>query len=210
MDAITRDLQKAVPWTMLYADDVMLACEDKDVLEREVQAWSAPSGLLLIPRTSGFKYLGSAVASDGNVMVEVNLRIPERLKSKIYRAVVRPVAMCGAECWPAIKVVETRLSVMETKMLRWTAGVMHMDRIRNDVIRQKFGVVRMPIRCAKLACDATATFCVERKTAQENSGKYQDAFYVPGDSVDELNTSPNVPGDSVDVPNTSATVPAMQ
>ncbi|VDO65260.1 unnamed protein product [Heligmosomoides polygyrus] len=42
---------------------------------------------------------------------------------------------------------------------------------------------------------------------QENSGKYQDAFYVPGDSVDELNTSPNVPGDSVDVPNTSATVP---
>ncbi|VDP14568.1 unnamed protein product [Heligmosomoides polygyrus] len=36
---------------------------------------------------------------------------------------------------------------------------------------------------------------------QENSGKYQDAFYVPGYSVDELNTSPNVPGDSVDVPN---------
>ncbi|VDO62327.1 unnamed protein product [Heligmosomoides polygyrus] len=43
--------------------------------------------------------------------------------------------------------------------------------------------------------------------SQENSGKYQDAFYVPGDSVDELNTSPNVRGDPVDVPNTSATVP---
>ncbi|VDO86367.1 unnamed protein product [Heligmosomoides polygyrus] len=42
---------------------------------------------------------------------------------------------------------------------------------------------------------------------QENSGKYQDAFYVLGDSVGELNTSPNVPGDSVDVPKTSATVP---
>ncbi|VDO19674.1 unnamed protein product [Heligmosomoides polygyrus] len=25
-------------------------------------------------------------------------------------------------------------------MLRWTAGVRHMDRIRNDAIRQKFGV----------------------------------------------------------------------
>ncbi|VDP12444.1 unnamed protein product [Heligmosomoides polygyrus] len=45
------------------------------------------------------------------------------------------------------------------------------------------------------------------KLRQENSGKYQDAFYVPGDVVDELNTSPNVPGDSIDVPNTSATVP---
>ncbi|VDP18985.1 unnamed protein product [Heligmosomoides polygyrus] len=29
---------------------------------------------------------------------------------------------------------------METKMLRWTAGVTRMDRIRNDAIRQKFGV----------------------------------------------------------------------
>ncbi|VDP22766.1 unnamed protein product [Heligmosomoides polygyrus] len=29
---------------------------------------------------------------------------------------------------------------METKMLRWTAGVMRLDRIRNDVIRQKFGI----------------------------------------------------------------------
>ncbi|VDP06762.1 unnamed protein product [Heligmosomoides polygyrus] len=27
---------------------------------------------------------------------------------------------------------------METKMLRWTAGVTRMDRIRNDAIRQKF------------------------------------------------------------------------
>ncbi|VDO87721.1 unnamed protein product [Heligmosomoides polygyrus] len=29
---------------------------------------------------------------------------------------------------------------METKMLRWTAGVTHMDHIRNDIIRQKFGI----------------------------------------------------------------------
>ncbi|VDO65938.1 unnamed protein product [Heligmosomoides polygyrus] len=48
--------------------------------------------------------------------------------------------MYGAQCWPATKETETRLSVIETKMLRWTAGVAHMDRIRNDVIRQKFGV----------------------------------------------------------------------
>ncbi|VDP50693.1 unnamed protein product [Heligmosomoides polygyrus] len=29
---------------------------------------------------------------------------------------------------------------METKMLRWTARVTRVDRIRNGVIRQKFGV----------------------------------------------------------------------
>ncbi|VDP18818.1 unnamed protein product [Heligmosomoides polygyrus] len=110
-----------------------------------------------LPRTSLFKYPISAVASDGKLMIEVNSlvsaawskwpslngvlcdrKIPERLKSKIYRTVFGPVAMYGAECWPVTKEVETRLSVMETKMLRWTAGVTLMDRIRNDAIRQKF------------------------------------------------------------------------
>ncbi|VDP34217.1 unnamed protein product [Heligmosomoides polygyrus] len=132
MDAITRDLQKPVPWTLLYADDVMLACEDKDDLERE-------SGSIKIngtefARTSVVKYLGSAIASDGDLMVEVNSRLVQVALS------IRSVAMCGAECWPATKEVETRLSVMETKMLRWTAGVTRMDRIRSDAIQQKFGV----------------------------------------------------------------------
>ncbi|VDP39930.1 unnamed protein product, partial [Heligmosomoides polygyrus] len=103
--------QKACPWTLLYADDVMLACEDKDDLERQVQAWC-----------------------DRLAMFEL------KLNAKKIEAVVRPVAVYGAECWPATKEVETRLSVMETKMLRWTAGVTRMDRIRNDAIRQKFGV----------------------------------------------------------------------
>ncbi|VDO72412.1 unnamed protein product [Heligmosomoides polygyrus] len=92
-------------------------------------------------RWTHFKYLGFAVASDSSLTFEVNLREDtERLKSKIYRTIVRPVAMYGAECWSATKEVETRLSVMETKMLRWTAGVTRLDRICNDEIRQRFGV----------------------------------------------------------------------
>ncbi|VDO19370.1 unnamed protein product [Heligmosomoides polygyrus] len=38
---------------------------------------------------------------------------------------------------------------METKMLRLPTGVTRMDHIRNDAIRQKFGVSRA--RCAKVA-----------------------------------------------------------
>ncbi|VDP03576.1 unnamed protein product [Heligmosomoides polygyrus] len=59
---------------------------------------------------------------------------------------------------------EMRLSVMEMKMLRWTAGVTRMNSIRNDAIRRKFGVAPIA-RCAKLACDGTATFCVGKNTA---------------------------------------------
>ena len=39
MYTISGDLQKKPPWSLLYADDVMLACEDKKELEKEVQAW---------------------------------------------------------------------------------------------------------------------------------------------------------------------------
>ncbi|VDP36609.1 unnamed protein product [Heligmosomoides polygyrus] len=79
-----------------------------------------------LSRTSAFRYLGSAVA------------LTAKWWLKWIHA--QPVAVYGAESWPAVKEAKTRLSVMETKMLRWTAGVTHMDRIQNDVIRQKFGV----------------------------------------------------------------------
>ncbi|VDP08263.1 unnamed protein product [Heligmosomoides polygyrus] len=62
--------------------------------------------------------------------------MPERVKSKIYRIVVRPAAMYGAECWPVTKESESRLSIM----LRWMAGITRLDRIRNEAIRQKVGV----------------------------------------------------------------------
>ncbi|VDP47938.1 unnamed protein product [Heligmosomoides polygyrus] len=102
MDAITKDLQKPVPWTLLYADDVTLACKDKDDLERQVHACCdrlAMFGLKLnvkkteylttdvnesgsmkvngteLARTSVLKYLGSAIVSDGGLMVEVNSRV---------------------------------------------------------------------------------------------------------------------------------------
>ncbi|VDO67913.1 unnamed protein product [Heligmosomoides polygyrus] len=129
LDAATRDLQKPVPWTLLYADNVMLASEDKNKLEQQVQAWCdrlVMFGIKLnvkkteytdvnecgstnikinsteLAHTSVLKYLGSAIACDGSLMVEVNSRvsaacskwrsltgvlcdrkIPEHLKSKI-------------------------------------------------------------------------------------------------------------------------------
>ncbi|VDP26983.1 unnamed protein product [Heligmosomoides polygyrus] len=35
-------------------------------------------------------------------------KIPERLESKIYRAVVRPVSIYGAECWSLLKKLKSR------------------------------------------------------------------------------------------------------
>ncbi|EYC17206.1 hypothetical protein Y032_0031g2337 [Ancylostoma ceylanicum] len=39
-NTIARDLQRTAPWTLLYADYVMLVLEQKEDLERQTQAWS--------------------------------------------------------------------------------------------------------------------------------------------------------------------------
>ncbi|EYC39234.1 hypothetical protein Y032_0667g1337 [Ancylostoma ceylanicum] len=110
-------------------------------------------------RTDYFKYLGSTLSDDGNLAHEVVARanatwlkwrsvtgvlcpknIPDRFKSKVYRAVVRSVAPYCAERWPATKEVERRLSVKEAMMLRWTAGVTRADRILNEKVSERFGI----------------------------------------------------------------------
>ncbi|EYC33056.1 hypothetical protein Y032_0002g578 [Ancylostoma ceylanicum] len=102
MDAVTRDLQKPALWTLLYANDVVIAAEDKYELERQTQACTdrlAQFGLRLnvtkteylttdvnqigtisvggtdLPRTEAFKYLGSTVSFDGCFSHEVTARI---------------------------------------------------------------------------------------------------------------------------------------
>ncbi|EYB87369.1 hypothetical protein Y032_0264g619 [Ancylostoma ceylanicum] len=40
MNAIPRDLQRSAPWTLLYADDVMLASKQEEDLEQQAQALS--------------------------------------------------------------------------------------------------------------------------------------------------------------------------
>ena len=56
-----------------------------------------------------------------------------RVKRKVYKTVVRPAMMYGAETWAVKK--EKKLDVAEMRMLRWMSGVTKLDRIRNEIIR---------------------------------------------------------------------------
>ncbi|VDP25932.1 unnamed protein product [Heligmosomoides polygyrus] len=70
MDAISRDLQMAAPWTLLYADDVMRAFEDKAELERQAQAWCdrlALFGLKLNVKKA--EYLTTDVEEYGSIRI---------------------------------------------------------------------------------------------------------------------------------------------
>ena len=58
--------------------------------------------------------------------------MPIRLESKVYKTVVRPVALYGSECWPATAKHEQALHVMEMRMLRWCLGLTRYDHAMND------------------------------------------------------------------------------
>ena len=54
-----------------------------------------------------------------------------KLKSKLYKTVVRPAMVYGSECWALRKQDEQRLHTTEMKMLRWSQGKTRNDRIKN-------------------------------------------------------------------------------
>ncbi|KAK6744375.1 hypothetical protein RB195_011215 [Necator americanus] len=106
-----------------------------------------------------FKCLGSKVTSTGDIDREDRARVnaawmkwkmatgilcdkkvPVRLKSKIYRTVVRHVALYGCECWPTTKALKRVLHAIEMRMLRWSIGVTLKDKVSNDTVRS-IGIV---------------------------------------------------------------------
>ncbi|XP_070007282.1 uncharacterized protein [Nicotiana sylvestris] len=110
----------------------------------------------VIPRRESFKYLGSIIQKDGEIDEDVTHRIEAgwmkwrldsgvlcvknvslRLNDKFYKVVVRPTMLYEAKCWPIKKFHVQQMKVAEMRMLRWMCGHTRLDKIRNEVIRDK-------------------------------------------------------------------------
>ena len=108
----------------------------------------------ILPKCEKFKYLGSMINNQASCDDDINHRIsvgwmkwrensaifcdrkmPPKLKGKLYTAVVRPALTYGSQCWTMYRTYESKLTAAEMKMLRMTAGVTKLDRIRSKKIR---------------------------------------------------------------------------
>ena len=110
-----------------------------------------------LPSVNSFKYLDSVILIDGSggcgkdvdVRIKVawsrwrdlpgviyDKKVPMKLKSKLYKTVVRPAMLYGSECWALRKQEEQRLHTTEMKMLRWSQRKTRKDTIKNEIIRE--------------------------------------------------------------------------
>ena len=114
-------------------------------------------GTPLIERVQEFKYLGSQICSDGDHETDVNNRIQKattafkrlhqgiwktrdislKTKFRVYRALVEPIVLYGAESWTLTPRIKERLDIFDRECLRTILGISWKDDISNDELREK-------------------------------------------------------------------------
>ena len=101
-----------------------------------------------LQRVHRFKYLGASVEETEGMTTEMSQRVsaawgnwkrcsgvlcdrrmPVEVKGKVYKTVVRPALLYGAETWATTRRQEARLEVNEMRMQRWMCGVTRRDTI---------------------------------------------------------------------------------
>ncbi|KAI0491421.1 hypothetical protein KFK09_025681 [Dendrobium nobile] len=135
--------------------------EPEDDQVSNLSCTASHGGLSSVPPFKDVNVNGVLVRSDGEIDGDIISRIQVgwlkwrnasgllcdrnvalKLKGKFYKMVVRPAMLYGAECWPLKEKHNTKLSVAEMRMLRWMSGFTLRDRIRNEHIREKVGVLQ--------------------------------------------------------------------
>ncbi|KAK3565218.1 hypothetical protein QTP86_001024 [Hemibagrus guttatus] len=152
MDQLSEEVRQESPWTMMFADDIVICSESREQVEENLERWRFAlerrgmkvsrskteymcvneregSGTVRlqgeeVKKVQEFKYLGSTVQSNGECGKEVKKRVQ-------------------AETVSLRKRQESELEVAELKMLRFSLGVTRLDRIRNEYIRGTAHVGRL-------------------------------------------------------------------
>ena len=112
-----------------------------------------------LKKVEQFKYLGATITENGQCTKDISIRTATALsvlrtldkvwkstkasiptKIRLYKSLVQPIALYGCEAWTLRKEEENMLLVFEMTALRRIMGVSLLDKIRNEVIRERLGV----------------------------------------------------------------------
>ena len=113
----------------------------------------------VLKQSDEFRYLGSVLAEEGGTEKAVRQRVKEawqkwrevtgvtldkkmplKLRMKVYKTVVRPVLLYGAETWSLKRKEEGLLERTEMRMVRWIAGISLLERRESQDIRRMCGI----------------------------------------------------------------------
>ena len=103
MDRLTDEVRREPPWTMLFADNILICQETRKEVERRLECWKYALGRrrmkvsrskteylcliggnddetvkmedIKVPRVKEFKYLGSRVEESGSCKIEIKRRV---------------------------------------------------------------------------------------------------------------------------------------
>ncbi|KAK3574085.1 hypothetical protein QTP86_002865 [Hemibagrus guttatus] len=116
MDQLSEEVRQESPWTMMFADDIVICSKSREQVEENLERWR------FALERRGMKV--SRIQSNGECGKEVKKRVQ-------------------AETVSLRKRQESELEAAELKMLRFSLGVTRLDRIRNEYIRGTAHVGRL-------------------------------------------------------------------
>ena len=127
-----------------FADNMVLMAESAEGLEKNLGVMS--EALVVISADGSMEEevearIGNATRMIGGVS-EVVLRrneLSKNTKVKVMNATMTPTLMYGCEAWSLSKKLQSRVQAMQMRLLRRIEEVNRIDRVRNEVIRERLG-----------------------------------------------------------------------
>ncbi|KAK3518898.1 hypothetical protein QTP70_014935, partial [Hemibagrus guttatus] len=101
MDQLSEEVRQESPWTMMFADDIVICSESREQVEENLERWR------FALERRGMKV--SRIQSNGECGKE---KISVRIKGKVYRTVVRPAMLYGLETVSLRKRQESELETV--------------------------------------------------------------------------------------------------
>ncbi|KAK3561941.1 hypothetical protein QTP86_019064 [Hemibagrus guttatus] len=75
MDQLSEEVRQESPWTMMFADDIVICSESREQVEENLERWRFALERRGMKKVQEFKYLGSTVQSNGECGKEVKKRV---------------------------------------------------------------------------------------------------------------------------------------